>query len=261
MSVSEEASFNNVLVSLHKSLVSSSKLQRKVEGLYMTNDVGVTICCFDCNKLFFQPLQMISRVILVTRKIEITLVWNLGVHNDHLTSILSLASFHSEWNTTITVLYEFSCSILTKPLCPIINKVIDREVYARGTKVLVVYWPSVVVSSRWVDRNISPFESLLYFLCYNLCIVSHLFITIVPCVVRTIISSPENWGNIVCLNYVLQHILESYDWDVTQIATPFTSSFFWVFRVTKLLSATKVAITVPKSSFLVLGVKMNITQV
>ena len=88
-------------------------------------------------------------------------------------------------------------------------------------EVLHIYWPRVVVSLDWIDRNVSIFESSLNHLSDVEGRVSHVDIVILPDIMWRVISSPEQNVRVdLSLNEV-KHAVEDNRGDVAKVAAPF----------------------------------------
>jgi hypothetical protein len=84
---------------------------------------------------------------------------------------------------------------------------VDWVVRVGLSEVLVVHGPGIVVTGRRVHRNVHSFESLLDLTSNELSVHSDLFISVVPRIMGTIVTSPEDRVNLMCLDNMFKHVL------------------------------------------------------
>lgn len=77
----------------------------------------------------------------------------------------------------------------------------------------------------------------------------------------TVVTSPEDGVDLMSSANMRQHILKGDHREVTLVGAPFSSSEGRVLRVAELLSAAEDTVALRKSPFLVLSVKVEVTQV
>lgn len=261
MGVSKETGANNVLVSLHQSLVSLTELYAILEGLDMANQVGDSSSGLQFCKSVLKPGEMHARVVLVASEVHVAKIHGLSVHyqNSAVGDLRSICK--AERDRAITVVLELYCSFSSNPLSPSIRVVKNGFVGLRSVPVFRIDWPSVVVASRRINRDIfSAREGILDLVCYEHRVVDDRLGVLFPDIVRAVIAGPENAINFIAviLNDVLQHRSERSDGQVTEVGSPEPCLISWICWEAQLFSAAEIRVTGGKRANPVLVVKMNV---
>lgn len=195
---------------------------KAARGWDVSNNDSEPILRFDFFQLSFKPLKLLTWISSVLQEPPVKIVTSLHVNTNNMTFVTEL-----ERLSVVSPLKEDFLLVFRQPvgIDPAISKMVDLVVGSRFVEVLNIDWPSIMITLDRVNLNIGINKRVFDGLRNILCVLSNLFMRIVPDVVGRVVSGPceeVNFEGVLIVSDVIEHILQGLMGNITFVISPLT---------------------------------------